>query len=77
MNLVYKLLRCQLKGTQVVSFFLANLTGMLILLLSVQLWYDLRPFFTGKDRLLQKDFLVVTKRISTFGTLTGRSTTFN
>ncbi len=76
MNLVYKLLRCQLKGTQVVSFFLANLTGMLILLLSVQLWYDLRPFFTGKDRLLQKDFLVVTKRISTFGTLTGRSTTF-
>jgi len=76
MNLVYKLLRCQLRATQFVSFFLANLTGMLIVLLSVQLWFDLQPFFSGKDRLLRKEFLVVTKRISALGMLTGRSTTF-
>ena len=76
MNLVYKLLRCQLRGTQFAGFFLANLTGMLIVLLSIQLWYDLQPFFTGKDRLFRKEFLVVTKRISAFGTLTGRNTTF-
>ncbi len=76
MNLVYKLLRCQLNATRFVSFFLANLTGMLIVLLSVQLWFDLQPFFSGKDRLLRKEFLVVTKRISALGMLTGRSTTF-
>lgn len=76
MNLVYKILRCQLRGMQLVGFFLANLTGMLIVLLSIQFWYDLQPFFVGKDRLLRKEFLVVTKRISAFGTLTGRNTTF-
>ncbi len=76
MNLVYKLLRCQLNATQLVSFFLANLTGMLIVLLSMQLWFDLQPFFSGKDRLLRKEFLVVTKRISALGMLTGRSITF-
>lgn len=76
MNLVYKLLRCQLKGTQFAGFFLANLTGMLIVLVSIQLWYDLQPFLTGNDRLFRKEFLVVTKRISAFGTLTGRNTTF-
>lgn len=76
MNLVYKLLRNQLSWSQFTGFFLANLTGMLIVLLSIQLWFDLRPFFSGEDRLVRRDFLVVTKRISTFGMLTGRTTTF-
>lgn len=76
MNPVYKLLRCQPKSIQFASFFLANLTGMLIVLLSVQIWLDLQPFFTGKDRVLRKEFLVVTKRVSALGTFVGRSTVF-
>lgn len=76
MNLVYKLLRQQLNGGQLSGFLVANLIGMLIVLLSIQLWFDLQPFFSGKDRLVRKDFLVVTKRIFAFSMLSGRSTTF-
>lgn len=56
MNLVYKLLRCQLRGTQFAGFFLANLTGMLIVLLSIQLWYDLQPFLPEKTASSGKSF---------------------
>lgn len=76
MNLLYKLLRYRLKWSQLVGFFLANLTGMLIVLLSIQVWFDLQPFFPGEEGVFRKEFLVVTKRISTWGMLTGRSTTF-
>lgn len=76
MKLVNKVLHHHLSRAQLAGFFLANLAGMLIVLLSIQLWFDLRPFFSGEDRLIRRDFLVVTKKVSTLGMLTGRSVSF-
>lgn len=76
MNLVWKLLRTHLSPAQFVGFFLANLTGMSIVLLCLQLSSDLRPLFEGGDSFLKKDYLILTKKVSTWGMLSGKDNTF-
>lgn len=58
-------------------FFLANLFGMLIVLLSVQFYRDVLPIFTQGDSFMKKNYIIATKRISTLGSFTGRSNTFS
>lgn len=67
MNLVWKLLRAHLSPAQLIGFFFANLAGMVIVLLTLQIYLDLRPLFEGGDSFLKKDYLVVTKKVSTWG----------
>ena len=43
MSLVWKLLRRHVSVPQFAGFFFANLLGMLIVLLSVQFYYDVLP----------------------------------
>lgn len=76
MKLVSKLLRSQISRGQMAGFFLANLVGMLIVSVSVQLWFDVHSFFKGEDPFLKENFLVVTKKVGTLGILSGRSGTF-
>lgn len=77
MKLIWKLLGQHISKTQLAGFFCANLIGMTIVLLSVQFYYDVRPLFAGKESLMKKEYLVVTKKISTLGTLTGKSNVFS
>lgn len=44
--MVWKLLRQHLSVSQLTGFFLANLCGMVIVLLSVQFYKDVLPVFT-------------------------------
>lgn len=76
MTLVWKLLRQHISLPQLVGFFFANLFGMLIVLLGFQLYHDILPVFTQGDTFLKKDFLIVSKRIGTVGTFSGRASTF-
>lgn len=76
MNLVWKLLRAHLSPAQFIGFFFANLAGMLILLLCLQVYLDLRPLFEGGDNFFKKDYLIVTKKVSTLGVLSGKDNTF-
>lgn len=71
MRLVWKLLRQHLSVLQLVGFFLANLFGMLVVLLSVQFYSDVRPVFAQEDGFIKNDYLIVNKR---FSTLTGTAT---
>ncbi len=63
MTLVWKLLRKHVSVPQLAGFFLANLAGMLIVLLSLQFYLDVRPIFTGQDGVIGDDYLIVSKRL--------------
>ncbi len=77
MRLVWKLLRSHISVSQLAGFFLANLCGMVIVLLSIQFYNDVLPVFTGGDSFLKKDYLIVSKKVSTLGSFVGKSRTFS
>ena len=67
MHLIWKLLRQHISALQLLGFFLANLLGMLIVLLAFQFYKDVRPVFSQEDGIIRNDYLIVSKRISTMG----------
>ena len=67
MYLIWKLLRQHISALQLLGFFLANLLGMLIVLLAFQFYKDVRPVFSQEDGIIRNDYLIVSKRISTMG----------
>lgn len=75
--MLWKLLRHHISIPQLVGFFFANLVGMLIILLGYQFYRDVLPVFTADDSFMKSDFMIVNKRISAAGTLTGRSNGFS
>lgn len=77
MQLVWKLLRQHISRSQLAGFFLANLIGTGIILLSIQFYADLQPVLSGKgDSFLKKEFLTITKKVSTLSSLSGKSNVF-
>jgi len=77
MKLVWKLLRQHISLPQLAGFLFANLFGMMIVALSVQFYKDIAPIFTEGDSFIKKDFIIVTKKISTLGSITGASNSFS
>ena len=77
MNLLWKLLREHVSVTQLVGFFVANLLGMLIILFGLQFYADILPLFQGKDAFFKSEFLIVSKPVSTLGSLLGGKATFS
>ena len=61
---------------QFVGFFFANLFGMFIVLLGVQFYRDVLPVFTAEDSFMKADYLVVSKKVGTGTTISGRSSSF-
>ena len=76
MKLVWKLLRQHISVGQLAGFFFANLLGMLIVLLSLQFYQDVKPAFSQEDSFIKNDYLIVSKSISMMGSLAGSSSTF-
>ncbi len=77
MTLVWKLLRRHISVPQFAGFALANLFGMLIVLLGYQFYCDVLPVFTSQDSFMKSDYLIVSKQIGAANTLSGRSNTFS
>lgn len=67
MTLIWKLLRQHISALQLLGFFVANLLGMLIVLLALQFYRDVRPIFSQEDGIINNDYLILSKRISTMG----------
>ncbi len=64
MNLVWKLLRQHVSVAQLVGFFFANLLGMLIVLLSLQFYVDLKPLISSdQDGAIKSDYFIVSKQV--------------
>ena len=62
---------------QLAGFFLANLCGMVIVLLGIQFYKDVLPVFTQGDSFMKKDYVIVSKQVSTLGSLVGKGGTFS
>lgn len=77
MTLVWKLLRRHLSFPQFAGFFLANLLGMLIVLLGIQFYFDVAPAFSRGDSFIRSDYLIVSKRIGVMGAMSGRGSVFS
>lgn len=77
MSLVWKLMRRHISLGQLAGFFFANLCGMVIVLLSIQFYQDVAPVFTEGDSFMKKDYIIVSKKVSTLGSFVGKSSTFS
>ena len=77
MSLVWKLMRRHISLGQLIGFFFANLCGMVVVLLSIQFYQDISPVFTEGDSFMKKDYIVVSKKVSTLGSFVGKSSTFS
>lgn len=77
MTLVWKLLRQHISIPQFAGFFLANLFGMVIVLLSYQFYSDVVPVFTSEDSFMKDDYIVVSRQIGMGNTISGRSSDFS
>lgn len=77
MNLVWKLLRQHISIPQFAGFFLANLVGMVIILLGVQFYNDTQAIYNGEDSFMKSDYIIVNKKIGAMTTIMGKSNTFS
>lgn len=75
--MLWKLLRQHISVAQLAGFFIANLCGMVIVMLGIQFYNDVSPVFTQEDSFIMKDYIVVTKKVSTLGSIAGKSGTFS
>lgn len=76
-RLIWKLLREHISTSQLAGFFFANLFGMLVVLLSVQFYYDVIPLFTQGDSFMKADYIIASKKISALGSMNDSKTTFS
>ena len=77
MNIIQRLLRKNLSMAQLVGFTLANFIGLLIVLLGLQFYTDVCSIWQDEDSFMQKDYLVINKRVSGSGLLTGERASFS
>ena len=68
-GLMWKLLKKHISPSQLVGFSLASLIGLTIVILAVQFHQDVRPIFNDEESFIRKDYLIITKAVSTAGTL--------
>ena len=70
-------MRQHISVPQLAGFFLANLAGMLIVLLGFQFYRDVLPVFTAEDSFMKSDFIIVSKKIGAASALSSRDNSFS
>lgn len=76
-HLKWKLLRKHISPVQLAGFSLASLIGLTIVILAVQFHQDVRPIFDDEESFIKKDYLIITRAVSTAGTLLGANNEFS
>ena len=76
MKLVWKLLRQHISIGQFTGFTMANLIGMVIILLGFQFYQDVSSIFSSKESFMKKDYIVVTKQVGAVSALMGKGNSF-
>lgn len=74
--LMWKLLRKHISPSQLLGFSLASLVGLTIVILAVQFHQDVKPLFKDEDSFLRKDFMIITREVSTASTVLQGSNEF-
>ncbi len=76
-TLLWKLLRKHISPSQLIGFSLASLVGLTIVILAVQFHQDVKPLFNDEDSFLRKDYLIITREVSTASTVLMASNEFS
>lgn len=76
MRLVWKLLRQHISIPQFAGFFLANLIGMVIIMLGIQFYADTQSIYNGEDSFMKADYIIINKQVGALSSLTGNSGAF-
>lgn len=66
--MVSKLLRKNISVGQMAGYAVANLTGMIIILCAIQFYNDVSVAFSDSETVVGKDYLIISKPVSTLGT---------
>lgn len=77
MKLLWKVLRENISIAQLSGFMVANILGLAIVAVSMQMYLDVQPLFSEKSGVISPDFLVVSKPVTALGTITGASPSFS
>ena len=77
MSLLWKLLRRHISPAQLGGFFVANLLGMLIVMLAAQIYVDIRTLNETDDVLMREDYLILHKPVGTLSAITGKAPSFS
>lgn len=70
-NLVRRLLRRNISAGQLAGFALANLVGLVIVLIAIQFYRDIATTWNDEDSFISRDYLILSKRVNALGALTG------
>ena len=76
MRLIWKVLRQNISVGQLIGFVLANIIGLTIIVLGIQLYADIRPILTDKAGFMKPDYMVVSKPVSTAHAFSGVKPSF-
>ena len=76
MSLIWKVLRQNLSIGQLIGFIIANIIGLTIIVLGVQLYRDIQPILSNKAGFMRPDFMVLTKPVSTLDAISGTKPAF-
>jgi len=77
MRLIWKVLRQNISIGQLCGFVLANIIGLTILVVGLQLYLDIQPIMTDKAGFMKPDYMVVSKSVSMEDALTGVKPAFS
>lgn len=71
MRLIWKVLRQNISIGQLFGFVLANIIGLTIIVLGLQIYLDIQPIMTDKAGFMKPDYMVVSKSVSTQDVILG------
>lgn len=77
MKLLWKLLRRHVSAPQLSGFAMANLLGLLIIVLTLQVYLDLRTLQQQDDLFGSANYLIINKPVSTLASITGQTPRFS
>ena len=77
MKLIWKLLRQHISIPQFAGFFLANLVGMVIIMLGVQIYVDVTSVYDDEDSFMKADYLIINKKIGVVDAFSANASSFS
>ena len=76
--MVWKLLRKNISPGQIVGYSLASIIGLTIVICALKFYCDVKSVFSGDDSLVSKDYIIISKPVTTGAMLgDGSATTFS
>lgn len=73
---ISRLLRRNLSKTQLAGFILSNFIGLTIVISAIQFYADIRPIWESDDSFINRDYIIVNKRVSASHMMGSSSTGF-